>query len=126
MSVYTYFSHDELACPCCGQQAMDPVFMDRLMSMRQMLGFPFPVTSGYRCKLHNAEVGGTELSAHLTGHAVDIAVRGEQALYIVVNALDFGMKGVGVKQHGSSRFVHIDDIDGSEKQPRPWIWSYSS
>jgi len=103
---------------------MDQHFMDKLIVLRKILQFPFPITSGFRCSLHNSEVGGTKHSAHLTGHAVDIGVRGEQALYIVTNARDFHMTGIGLKQKGSSRFVHLDDLEGSQYQPRPWIWTY--
>ena len=32
--------------------------------------------------------------------------------------------GIGVNQKGDSRFIHIDDIESTQKRPRPWVWSY--
>jgi len=40
---------------------------------RHVSGIPYQITSGLRTKEHNAAVGGAPTSAHLTGHAVDIA-----------------------------------------------------
>ena len=44
--------------------------------LRERLGRPVIVTSGYRTHDHNQDVGGDSHSQHLTGHAVDILVTG--------------------------------------------------
>ena len=105
---------------------MDPEYMGRLVNMRLVLAFPFPVTSGYRCPEHNARVSGTGLDGpHTTGRAVDIALRGEQALLVVERARTFGFTGIGLRQHGLNRYVHLDDLPPTTGRPRPWLWGYS-
>ena len=39
--------------------------------------------------------------------AVDIRVRGQDALKLIEVALKNGITGLGVKQHGESRFIHL-------------------
>ena len=122
-SPYQYFSMEELACKHCGQMHMDNGFMAKLVSIRRELGFPLPVTSGYRCPEHNAAVSDTGKNGpHTTGRACDIAISGERAYRLLRAAVAHGITGIGIKQHGTSRYVHLDDLDG---QTRPWIWSYT-
>ncbi len=122
---YPHFTNEELACRCCGVNAMKPEFMDRLEILRGVARFPFVITSGYRCPKHNDAVSSTGRSGpHTSGQAVDIAVSGNKALRLIALAVEAGFTGVGVKQHGSSRFVHVDDLPAAEGRPRPWIWSY--
>ena len=40
-------------------------------ALRAHLGVPIHVSSGVRCKSHNAAVGGVSNSRHLTGKAMD-------------------------------------------------------
>lgn len=124
-SRWPHFTEQELACPHCNELNMDPEFMGRLVNMRLSLGFAFPITSGYRCPEHNARVSSTGLDGpHTTGRAVDIALRGEQALIVVESARRFGFSGIGVRQHGDGRYVHLDDLFDAPGRPRPWLWSY--
>lgn len=44
-----------------------------LEPLRNALGFPIVVSSGYRCPKLNTAVGGVSTSAHLTGYAADIS-----------------------------------------------------
>lgn len=103
---------------------MAPWFMAKLELLRRLLGFPLPVTSGFRCEAHNREVGGGDLSGHLDGRAVDIAISGERAVELVKAAFGFGFTGIGLQQRGEGRFVHLDDLEDSPGRPRPRIWTY--
>lgn len=47
-----------------------------LQPLRNKLGKPVKITSGYRCEKLNTEVGGARNSQHLTGEAADISVNG--------------------------------------------------
>lgn len=47
-----------------------------LQKIRDYLGVPVTVTSGYRSRKDNARVGGVVNSAHLTGEAADIYANG--------------------------------------------------
>ena len=85
------------------------------------------VTSGYRTPEHNRRVSRTGYEGpHTTGRAVDVAAFGERALRIVRIALAHGFTGIGLKQNGPHhlRFVHLDDLAGDHRTPRPRIWTY--
>jgi hypothetical protein len=45
-----------------------------LEPVRQQLGLPIKVNSGYRCQLLNQMVGGVSTSQHLKGEAADITI----------------------------------------------------
>ena len=104
---------------------MDETFLGRLQTVRNKFGAPMYVTSGYRCPERNDLVSITgRTGPHTTGRACDVKVSGKHALRLISIALDCGMQGIGVKQHGeyASRWIHLDDLtDGL----RPHIWSYT-
>ena len=100
--------------------------MEKLIEVREAVNVPFVITSGYRHTSHPVESVKKSPGAHTTGHAVDILIRGGDAYRTILLAAAFGMTGIGVKQHGphSSRFIHVDTMERSDRHPRPWIWSY--
>lgn len=100
-------------------------FMKRLKRMRDQLGFPFPVNSGYRCPAYNDQIYvdlGEEPGTHLDGPhtigAADIKASFERAYQLVAIATDLEM-GVGIDQKGdvATRYVHVDNLG-------PRIWTY--
>lgn len=119
------FAPREFACACCRKANMDPGFMGRLQRLRVLYGKPISITSGYRCPAHNAKVSKTGATGpHTTGRAVDIPVARGEAFRLMKLALELGFTGFGFKQHGESRFLHLDDLPDAPGQPRPTIWSY--
>jgi len=122
-SPWRYFSMEELTCRCgCERMEMDSQFMSRIVAMREAVGFSFPVTSGYRCPDYNAAISSTGLDGpHTTGKALDIGVDRQTAYKLLKSAFERGFTGIGVKQKGRSRFIHID---GLEEGLRPTVWSY--
>lgn len=120
---YDFFPPHELMCHCglCDSYGneMNSEFMGKLIKLRKECEFPFIVTSAYRCSQHNEDVGGSLSSQHLYGKAVDISIRGNKAYTIIKLAEEYGMKGVGISQIGSKRFVHLDDRTGAFA-----LWSY--
>lgn len=44
--------------------------------LRELLGKPINVSSGYRCKALNSKVGGSKTSQHMKGQAADIYLKG--------------------------------------------------
>lgn len=127
-SPWQYFSLDELKCKCakCGSTGleMDEEFMRQIIMLREELGFPFSVSSAYRCPAHNAKVSNTgENGPHTTGKAMDIITRGEQAYLLAKKAFIQGLSGIGFSQKGITRFIHLDILEAPE-YPRPTIWSY--
>ena len=116
------FSYREIACRTTGTCDMDPIFMDRLQSLRDRLGFGLTITSGYRAPSSPVEAqkpGGP--GSHSMGLAVDIGVQGEKAYQVLKGALEMGFTGVGINQKGTGRYIHLDT---ATHVPRPAIWSY--
>lgn len=126
--MWEYFTVDELKCRCgCDRVEMDPYFMDKLHALRKTLGFPLPVTSGYRCPDYNMRISKSGYNGpHTTGRAVDITVTGGEALKLIQYACNFHMLGIGVKQSGphDKRYIHIDDLTEKDGYLRPAVWSY--
>ena len=120
-----HFTLSEFDCHHCGRNHMDEQFLAELDELRHRCGFPFPITSGYRCPEHNNAVSTTGWDGpHTTGRAADVGVRGAQALTVVKVAIEMGFTGIGVQQKGATRFIHLDNLPNADRQPRPWIWSY--
>ncbi len=97
---------------------MDEHFLVLLDDIREASGVPLIITSGYRTKFHNTQVGGKPNSAHLRGLAADVrAVAGRSKFLILQAAIAAGINRIGI----GSNFVHLD-IDTS--LPNPSIWTY--
>ncbi|MBF2753921.1 MAG: peptidase M15 [Gammaproteobacteria bacterium AqS3] len=109
-----YFKTDEHQCLCgkCVNQICHPALYLMLDDVRGSLDEPLVVNSGYRCKEHNASVGGRPLSKHLKGCAVDVATipmrRGKGTKSEVFRLARIGeqrgFKGIGVY----NTWVHLD------------------
>ena len=113
-------------CSHCGAKRMQPHFMEHIIVLRELLGFPFVVTSAYRCPDHPIEAAKEAPGAHTTGMAIDIQVYGNNAHRLLDAALRAGFSGIGISQKGdhSTRFIHLDKIGSLEGRPRPTVWSY--
>ena len=80
-----WFKEKEFACKCCGQlplstgsgqaprENVKALVREVLDPVREKLGMPIVVNSGYRCERHNKDVGGVRNSQHLRGEAADVA-----------------------------------------------------
>lgn len=109
--VTEHFKFSECTCPCCDRVKIIPGFfthMEKLEQIRQVLGFPIVINSGYRCPPHNEEVGGSANSWHMK-FATDIQPHwGEgfaqklKAIYKIALTLNFG--GIGYY----TTFIHLD------------------
>ena len=123
---YKYFQAHELRCSHCGVERMQPHFMENIILLRELLGFPFIVTSGFRCQNHPIETRKDSPGAHTTGQALDIQVYGNNAHRLLDAALRAGFSGVGISQKGehSERFIHLDNLGNADDRPRPTVWSY--
>lgn len=120
---WTNFRPEEMACRGSGELLVVPSFISRLQTLRHILGKPIRITSGFRTPEYNERVGGAKDSAHVKGRAADIAVSGSDAFVLVRYAIGVGFTGIGVKQHGADRFVHVDDVE--DWNIRPALWSYA-
>jgi len=119
------FKPAEVACKCGCGFLPDAEFMNKVQTLRDVVGFPLPVTSCARCKVYNAKVSSTgDDGPHTTGRAIDCGVSRANAFFVVSAAMKLGFSGIGVQQKGDSRFIHLDDLPNAPGQPRPTIWSY--
>lgn len=123
------FSPSEMACRGDGSLKIDEAFMDKLQTLREVVGFPLFVNSGYRSEAYNATLTDSVAhDAHTQGCAVDLGVMGSQAFVVLRAAMQIGFTGIGMAQKGepSKRYVHLDTALPSETAPRPWVWTYNA
>jgi len=105
------FAYKNLTCPCCDRIKLnDRTYrhMELLQEMRTKLNFPIYVNSGYRCKQHNIDVGGSVKSQHME-FATDIRPSYQdgfkqrlKAIYDMAEKLGFD----GIGRYES--FIHVD------------------
>ena len=112
-----YFKTEEFNCTHSGENRMDITFLNLLDTLRDVCGFPFVITSGYRCPWHPVELKKKAPGTHTKGIAADIQVsNGQQRLSIVKHAIELGFTGIGV----AKGFVHVDT-----RNTTPVMWTYS-
>ena len=106
-----YFESSEFACKHCQQLpegGMNQELIDVLNRLREKLGEPLIVSSGYRCPTHNRNIGGGSQSYHMKGVATDVYINSNRysTQQIAQMALDCGAD-TSVAYPGQG-FVHID------------------
>ena len=118
-----YFKSTEFDCSgsgCCSETLIDETLLIILGKVRQRFG-PVIITSGYRCKGHNKEIGGASSSKHLSGCAADIKVKGKDGKYVdpikvavFIDSLYNNRYGIEVGSFDSSTggYVHVDTRSG--------------
>ena len=100
------FSPAEIACRGTGAIKINTDAMDKLQSLRNRLGKPLIVRSGYRSPSHNRAVGGAKASKHMDGIAFDIAMANHNPAAFTEAARAVGFLGFGT--YPRSGFMHID------------------
>ena len=107
--VTEHFMYCDFICPCCDRIKLVPGFFKHvglLEHMRREVGFPIVVTSGYRCKSHNARIGGAPRSWHLL-FATDIKPEdndSEKLMAMYDSAVELNFGGIGLYE----AHIHID------------------
>ena len=104
MKIGTYF--DDYDGHPILDHIIDKRLVDVLDAIRERIGQPIEVLSGYRCPEHNAEVGGVPNSQHVEGTAADITYDGINVDYLAQVAEECGADGIGCYYHQD--FVHVD------------------
>lgn len=100
------FSTHEFRCKHCGAlRGPTEALLDVLQRLRDRVGRPLIIVSGYRCPTHNTRVGGATRSRHLAGDAADIP----PAYVTEAGARAAGAVGIGVRD---GWVVHIDTRPG--------------
>ena len=86
------------------------VLAEQLQVIRDEIGKPISITSGYRSPNHNARIGGAKHSFHVRGMAADIQVAGMHPMdvkKVILKLMNEGkiLKG-GLKAYKS--WTHVD------------------
>lgn len=118
-----YLYEHEYRCRCC--EKLPPQFdinhllqcymylFDKFDDLRREWGKPLYVTSGYRCPKHNKEVGGSDMSAHVFGLALDIGFKtaDDVGRFVTIAKEVAPDLRLGWRKYLESgqNFVHIDD-----------------
>ena len=105
------FTASEFHCRCGKQHGVrvSGKLLYHLELLRARIGKPVRITSGFRCVEHNALVGGSKHSMHLSGEGADIVIKGMTMAVLADHA-----RGAGfgfVLDEGDH--VHVDVREGA-------------
>ena len=120
-----HFNVQEFKCKCGKNHDIKiddklcPVLEKLMIKARAVKG---NISSGYRCKKHDKDVGGSgkETSSHVAGYACDITFKDKDGKTIPSKTIalrleDLGhKKGIGYRCGGNKNYTHIDT------KPRKW------
>ena len=112
------FARAEFACnghDCCGKSApIDTRLVALLQRIRDEVGYPIYVNSGFRCRRHNADVPGASINSfHTLGMAADIRCPNVMASELydtandVIRELGYGFPLL----YSAQNFIHVDIRD---------------
>ena len=92
--------------------------MTMLDSLRQGIGEPLEVVSGWRCDFWDKQPPAKGDANHPTGLAVDLKCENSTLRFkIIFYALQLGFKRIGVGKN----FIHLDMVS---EHPQQVIWLY--
>lgn len=114
---YKYFSKAEFRCRETQENNVTEELIMALDTLRERVGFPLIVTSGFRSVNHSAEINKKSPGTHTRGIAADLKVtNGFERMNIVHEALKMEVfSGIGIHKD----FIHLDMRDST-----PVMWSY--
>lgn len=107
-----YFTREEFECHCngkyCDGYPAEPsqILVQVADRVRKHFGDPAIVSSGVRCKTHNANVGGVANSKHLSGKAMDFCISGKTAEQVL--AYVEKQPEINYAYAIDSEYVHMD------------------
>lgn len=101
------FHPREIACRRTGRVIINERALDKLQALRDKLGRPITITSGYRSPEHNEAVGGARNSKHMEGIAFDCRMDNHNPTEFMAAAQEVGFDAIGT--YPKSGFIHIDD-----------------
>jgi peptidoglycan hydrolase-like protein with peptidoglycan-binding domain len=92
---------------------IDAELVAKLQQLRDKLGVPLQISSGYRCTAHNKAVGGAAASKHLYGIAADWRTADGSINPVALGILASEVfPAVGIYWHDDAAFVHTDTRSG--------------
>lgn len=104
----TNFDRSEFRCHCgCDEFRIDWRLIQALQALRDQIGKPIKINSGFRCPAYNASIGGASNSQHIQGRAADCVVDGmtpEEVAEAAKRIAAFYSGGIGLYKG----FTHLD------------------
>ncbi len=86
---------------------ISPDIVLAMQQLRDTLGQPIVITSGYRCPERNEAVGGSSKSRHMSGDAVDIDVKGMSPQALSEKVIEVLGEDIGLHTYADGH-VHVD------------------
>lgn len=106
-----HFKLDEFRCKHCKALKLDINLLLKLEELRKSTG-PLIVNSGYRCPIHNRNIGGAVASQHLKGTAADVRSTKMKPSQVYTHA-DKIFNNSGVGRYNT--FTHVDVRNGRSR-----------
>lgn len=110
---------DQGTCNCGHSLYIDSRLIDLLEQLRDNIGgYPLEISSGYRCRVHNASpaVGGASSSQHCQGTAADVICPAQLShAEFLWYASQLPFDGIGSYDRGGygQGWLHLDVRDGA-------------
>jgi len=103
------FRLQEFVCKCgCGKVILNLPGIKALQKIRDALGAPLNIASGYRCDSYNKRIGGSTNSNHPKGKAYDVKCSSKSVYQIAKEAYKAGFTGIGISDNKpNSYYVHL-------------------
>lgn len=117
------FRAAEFDCQHCGARGIHQAFVECLQGLRDAIGKPLVITSGFRCVRHPIEARKAKPGRHTEGIAADLRAIGAplSTLYRTVLQEFPEFTGIGVAPH--QNYIHLDTRPIPKGQ-RAVVWSY--
>ena len=121
------FIKSELCCKHCGQLIFNDETLISLQGFRYSLNRKYGrnirliITSGYRCPIHNKNVGGAANSQHTMGTAFDLISPDINYKQIYDEAVKSGLFSTVIR-YDKSLFVHVDTRQRTNYAVENWAW----
>lgn len=130
MQISENFHLNEFKCRC-GKCSMPKTVIARIVQLvilvlqplRDLLGAPIKIVSGYRCRKHNKSIGGVSKSRHIWGDAADITMKHKSPYQVWKACQKFltkyippGPGGLGLYRG----FIHVDMRPRTDKIGARW------
>ncbi|TCO78003.1 YcbK family protein [Marinisporobacter balticus] len=117
INVSKNFKLSEFVCKEGKNEALyDCRLIMMLQEMREKIGRPIIINSGYRSPAYNKKINGSPKSQHILGKAADIRIVGFSPEEIAKLAVKMGFTGIGIYD----TFTHVDVRDN----PHPRGYAY--
>ena len=79
--------------------------------LREWVGGPIKINSMYRCEELNRGLGGSQVSSHITGNAIDLTTMGKKSnkemLHYIIENLDFDQVISEYPIDGEPQWIHV-------------------